>query len=164
MSRTEIKGDNRVISTTLVSIVVGVAIERRKANSQWLDFLWRPAFVFAGEPSAKPWTVIGDNGKARLFYAGEAVIELHRTETTGYRENLSSGSPALWVKVRPTGSDPPLELVAITADPAEGEAFTDSGDSLVEAVPMPTGIYNIISRFVAEHHVERAFVKRQRIR
>jgi hypothetical protein len=99
-----------------------------------------------------------------LFYAGDAVIELHRTETTNYRENLTSGAPKLWINLRPTGSEPPYELLAVTADPAEGEAFTDAGSNLVEAVPMPIGISEIIVRFVAEHHVDRPFVKRQRNR
>ena len=153
-----------MISTSLARIAVGVAIERRKAKSAWADFLWRPVSVFAGVPSAKPWTPIGGEGEAMLFYAGDAMIELHRTETTNYRENLTSGSPALWVNLRPTGSEPPYELLAVTADPAEGEAFTDAGSNLVEAVPMPTGISEIIGRFVAAHHVERPFVKRQRNR
>jgi hypothetical protein len=153
-----------LISTSLARIAVGVAIERRKAKSKWADFLWRPVSVFAGVPSAEPWTPIGGEGEVILFYAGDAVIELHRTETTNYRENLTSGSPTLWVNLRPTGSEPPYELLAVTADPAEGEAFTDAGSNLVEAVPMPIGISEIIDRFIAGHHVERPFVKRQRNR
>ena len=84
-----------------------------------------------------------------MFYAGQAVIELHRTETTNYRDNLASGAPALWVAMRPAASDPPYEILAVTADPAEGEAFTDAGSNLVEAVPMPSDIVEIVARFVA---------------
>jgi hypothetical protein len=87
---------------------------------------------------------------------------LHRTETTNYRDNLASGTPSLWVNMRPTASEPPYELLAVTADPAEGEAFTDAGSNLIEAVPMPPDIADIIDRFIAEHHVERPFVKRRR--
>jgi hypothetical protein len=151
-----------LISTTLASIDVGIAIERRKARSAWADFLWRPVAVFAGKPTAKPWTPLGAEGEVMLFYAGTAVIELHRTETTNYRENLASGSPTLWVNLRPTGSEPPYELLAVTADPAEGEAFTDAGSNLIEAVPMPASIVEIVERFIAEHHVERPFIKRER--
>jgi Protein of unknown function (DUF3305) len=153
-----------LISTTLARIAVGVAIERRKARSAWADFLWRPVSVFAGKPTAKPWTPLGAEGEVTLFYAGDAVIELHRTETTNYRDNLASGSPTLWVNLRPTGSEPPYELLAVTADPAEGEAFTEAGSNLVEAVPMPAGIIEFVERFIAEHHVERPFIKRQRNR
>src|ERR1019366_5177720 len=90
------------------------------------------------------------------------MIELYRTETTNYRDNLASGAPTLWVVMCPTASDPPYQLLAVTADPAEGEAFTDAGNNLVEAVPMPPDIAVIISRFVAQHHVDRPFIKRQR--
>jgi uncharacterized protein DUF3305 len=54
--------------------------------------------------------------------------------------------------------------VAVTADPAEGESFTQVGDDLVEAIPMPPAVQAIVEAFVAEHHVERPFVKRKRDR
>jgi hypothetical protein len=151
-----------LISTALTRISVGVVVERRKAKSAWADVLWRPVSVFAGTPDALPWTPLGTDDEVTLFYAGEAVIELHRTETTNYRDNLASGVPSLWVNMRPTTSEPPYELLAVTADPAEGEAFTDAGSNLVEAVPMPSEIADIVDRFVAAHHVERPFVKRKR--
>lgn len=151
-------------STALMRIPVGVLVERRKAKSPWLDFLWRPVSVLAGTPSAAPWTSIGAEGDVTLFYAGEAEIELHRTETANYRDNLASGAPALWVVLRPTAREPAYELLTVTADPAEGEAFTDAGNNLVETVPMPAGLAKKLADFVAEHHVERPFVKRQRDR
>jgi hypothetical protein len=151
-------------STALVHIPVGVVAERRKAESMWADFLWRPVSVFAGIASAAPWTPLEAEAETTLFFAGEAVIELHRTETGNYRDNLASGAPALWVVMRPTAADPPYELLAVTADPAEGEAFTGAGSCLVEAVPMTSDIVNIVARFIARHHVERPFVRRQRDR
>ena len=77
----------------------------------------------------------GDDGAT--FYAGPAEIELYRTETTNYRDNLASGAPLLWVALRPTGVEPPYDIVAVTADPAEGEALTEAGNDLVDVVPMP---------------------------
>src|SRR4030081_585577 len=97
-------------STALARLVVGVVVERRKAKSPWLDFLWRTVSVLVGPPSAPPWTRISEEGETTTFYAGEAAIELHRTETANYRQNLSSGSPALWVVLRP--------IVASTTTPA----------------------------------------------
>jgi hypothetical protein len=149
-------------STALARIPVGVIAERRKAKSMWADFLWRPVSVFAGIASAAPWTLLEADAETALFFAGEAVIELHRTETTNYRDNLASAAPALWVVMRPTASGPPYELLAVTADPAEGETFTDAGSNLVEPVPMPSAIVEIIARFIASHHVERPFVRRER--
>jgi len=149
-------------ATALLRIPVGVVVERRKAKSPWLDVLWRPVSVLAGQPSATPWTPIGGEGETALFYAGEAMIELHRTETANYRDNLHSGAPVLWVVLRPTASESAYELLTVTADPAEGEAFTDAGNDLVECVPMPAVIAASIAAFVAEHHVERPFVTRRR--
>jgi hypothetical protein len=149
-------------STALARIPVGVVAERRKAKSMWADFLWRPVSVFAGVAAAEPWTILEEAAEKTLFFAGHAVIELHRTETENYRTNLSSGEPALWVAMRPATSGPPYELLAVTADPAEGETFTDAGSNLVEAVPMPPDIVEIVEGFVARYHVERPFVRRER--
>jgi hypothetical protein len=70
----------------------------------------------------------------------------------------------LWVALRPTGVEPPYDLIAVTADPAEGEGFTQNGDHLVDAVPMPETVRARVEAFVAEHHVETPFVKRKRDR
>ena len=45
-------------STALARIAVGVVVERRRARSMWLDFLWRPVSVLAGNPSAAPWSTL----------------------------------------------------------------------------------------------------------
>lgn len=151
-------------STALISIRVGVVVERYKATSPWLDFVWRPACVLEGVPSTAPWTPLRQDGETTTFYAGPAVIELHRTETANYISNLQSGVPMLWIVLRPTDSEPPYNVLAVTADPAEGEAMTEAGNDLVETVPMPAGIAEAVEAFVTEHHVERAFFKRLRDR
>ncbi len=152
----------------LLRIPVGVVVARRKAASQWIDFTWTPDAVLHGVPEAEPWTVLrqeGDqSGETTMFYAGAAEIALYRTETTYYRDNLSSGAPLLWVVLAPTEGDPPYRLVTVTADPAEGEGSAESAANLVETVPMPGTIVEIVAAFVAEHHVERQFFKRKRDR
>lgn len=151
-------------STALARIPVGVMVERRQAKSMWADFLWRPVSVSVGTPAAAPWTPLESGTETTLFLAGGAVIELHRTETTNYRDNLASGAPALWVALRPVASEQPYEILAVTADPAEGEAFTDAGNNLVEALPMPPEVIEAVAEFIRQHHVERPFAKRQRDR
>jgi hypothetical protein len=151
-------------ASALARIAVGVVVERRKATSPWIDMVWRPIGVLAGAPEAAPWTMLEAGDDRASFYAGAAEIALYRSETGHYRDNLASGRPSLWVSLRPTGVEPPFEIVAVTADPAEGESFTQAGDDLVEAVPMPPAVCAIVEAFVAEHHVERPFVKRQRER
>jgi hypothetical protein len=145
-------------------IAVGVVVERRKAKSAWIDFTWTPATVLSGVPDAAPWTMLSNDGEGAAFYAGAAEIALYRTETTNYRDNLATGAPKLWVALRPTGVEPPYEIFGVTADPAEGEAWTQSGGDLVDVVPMPDDVRATIDAFVAEHHVERPFHKRERDR
>lgn len=151
-------------STALVRIAVGVAIERRKALSVWADDLWRPVSVFAGVPDAAPWTLIHAGRDATTYYIGQATIDLYRTETANYRSNLLSGTPLLWVILRSCTGEQPVELLAVTADPAEGEAITGSGNDLVETVTMAEPIAERLRTFVDEHHVERPTYKRQRDR
>jgi hypothetical protein len=152
------------VAPPLTRIPVGVVVERSKAASPWIDFTWRPLMVLPGRPDAAPWTMLAMDVEAATFYAGAADIGLYRTETPRYRENLASGAPSLWVVLRPTGVEPPYDLLAVTADPSEGESFTQAGDDLVGAVPMPASVREIIEAFVAEHPVDEVFYKRKRNR
>jgi Protein of unknown function (DUF3305) len=145
-----------------VRIPVGVVVERCKATSPWLDSVWRSVAVLCGLPDAAPWTAVGTAEDAATFYLGAAEIELYRSETDHYRSNLASGAPSVWVALRPTGALPAYELFAVTADPSEGESFTQSGDDLVDAVPMPAAVRQIVETFVAEHHVDQPIYRRKR--
>ena len=145
-------------------VAVGIVVERRKAASPWIDFTWKPVTALPGLPDALPWTPLAQDGDSTAFYAGAAEIALYRTETTNYRNNLGSCAPMLWVALRPTDVEPPYELFAVTADPAEGEAWTEAGTDLVDVVPMPEAVRAAVEAFVAEHHVEQPFHKRERDR
>jgi len=148
----------------LLRIPIGVVVERRKAKSAWADVIWRPIAVLAGQPDAELWTPLSIDNNAATFYAGPAEIELYRAETENYRRNLASGAPSIWVALQATGGELPYELAAVTADPAEGEALTEPGQAIVEALPMPEPVREAVADFVARYHVERAFEKRRRDR
>ncbi len=152
------------MSSALAHIPVGVVVERRKAQNAWIDFVWRSVTVLTGAPEAEPWTVLNENGDCTSFYAGRTEIEVRVSDTGGYRDNLATGVPLLWVVLRPTGGEPPYRLLTVTADPSEGEAMTEPGTDLVEPVPMPDTIRDQLTAFVAMHHVERPFFKRKRDR
>jgi hypothetical protein len=148
----------------LLRIPVGVVVERHKASSRWAGVIWRPVTLLAGLPDAAPWTVLATEGETVTFYAGAAEIELYRSDTENYRRNLESGAPSVWVALQPTANDPPYEIAAVTADPAEAEGLTESAQAIVEAVAMPESLRDAVAAFVAEHHVERIFEKRTRDR
>ena len=131
-------GDSRVnVTAPLVRIPIGVVVERSKANSPWSEFIWRPTAVLGGLPDADPWTQLAIEKETMTFYAGASEIDLYRTETENYRDNLRSAVPSVWVALLAIAGDPQYEIAAVTADPAEGEALTEPGQGIVEAVPMP---------------------------
>jgi Protein of unknown function (DUF3305) len=152
------------VALPLETIPVGVVVERTKGTSAWVDYLWRASAVLAGVPDTPVWSKLSDDGERATFYAGAANIELHRTETTNYRDNLATGQPLLWVVLRKTESEPPYKLFAVLADPAEGEAMTEADNDLVDTVAMPEPVQETLAAFIEAHHVEREFVKRKRDR
>ena len=97
--------------------------------------------MLAGEPDTAPWTKLSGDDERASFYAGTRRYRAASPpKPAQYRDNLATGSPSLWVVLRPTESDPPYELFAVTADPSEGEAMTEAGNNIVEPVPMPQPI------------------------
>jgi len=145
-------------------IAVGVIVERRKATSQWAEFLWRPIAVLAGAPDAVAWTPLAEDGDTITYFAGPADIALHRSEAENYRRNLISGAPAIWVTMHAIGGEPPYIIGGVTADPAEGEGWTEPGQAIVEAVEMPESVRDEIAAFIAQYPAQPGFVKRQRDR
>ena len=146
-----------------MKVPVGVVVERRKAISQWTDFVWLPVAVLPDVPPAQPWTVLNHEADRTTFYAGPGMVELFVAGTSNYRDNLVAG-PQLWIVLRPTEADPPFQVMSVTADPSEGEGFSEVGNDIVEPVPMPESIRKALEAFVAEHHVEQTFYKRKRDR
>jgi hypothetical protein len=103
----------------LLRISIGIVVERSKANSPWCEFIWRPIAVLGGIPDVDPWSQLASEEEAVSFYVGAAEIELYRTETEHYRNNLVSAAPSVWVALSTAGA-PPYEIAAVTADQAEG--------------------------------------------
>lgn len=145
-------------------IPVGVVVERRKSVSAWTDVVWRPIALLGGLPDVDAWTRLAVDEDSETYYAGAAEIELYRTETENYLLNLGSGRPSIWVALHPTGGKRPCAIAAVTVDPAEGEALTEPGQAIVEAVAMPDSVRDIVASFISEHHVPRTFEKRKRNR
>lgn len=144
---------------------VGVVGELVQPATAWGRPTWYPRAVLEAAPGLAPGTPLGGG----LVYLGPATLELHRVETANYRDNLATGAPRLWVVLdAASGSAGLPAIVAVTADGAEGEGFTEAGidlsDRTIETVPMPPALAALVEGFVAEHHVERAFFKRKRDR
>lgn len=143
-------------------ITIGLALECRDLGGKWGGIAWRPIAVFADVPEVEPWTSLGGSPSTRRYFAGAHQIALYSTDTANYRDNLATGQPKLWVVMRPDAHSPPVEIVTVTADPAEGEASTEAGSNVVEAIEMPAAVAAVVAAFIAAHHVERPMYKRQR--
>lgn len=145
-------------------LTVGLAVECRALTGPWGGVAWRPVAVFVAAPEVEPWTPLGTFGESNRYYAGAYDVDLYAIDTANYRDNLESGSPKLWVVMRADGPEPPIEILLVTADPAEGEASTEAGSNIVETIAMPAEIAGALAEFVVAHHVERPVYKRRRDR
>ena len=139
---------------------VGVVVRRAKVDNPWIDHVWSPEAVLVEAPATLPGALLSREDEAELFYAGAATIELYKSETGNYRDNLIDGAPFLWVALRKT-PEGGVELAAVTPDPTEGESLFESG-LLVGKAAMPAEIASWIAAYVDEFHVERVFLKRER--
>lgn len=143
---------------------VGVVVERQRIDNPWVDARWRVVGLLPVLPDRTPWSVLLRTPERTEFYAGAAEIALHPTETGNYRDNLAGSRPSLYVMLRRCSEEPGLRLLGITVDPGEVDAHSDAGDDLIEALPLPPDVTAWMQDFVARHHVERPFYKRQRDR
>jgi Protein of unknown function (DUF3305) len=142
---------------------VGVIVEKRKSDSPWIDHLWVPVAVLLGLPDAPPLSVLAQEPEMTRYYLGTIPLVFASVETSNYRDNLASGAPKIWVVLRDDAPNDGVTLLTVTADPAEGEAHTESASNIVDCVPMVPEIAAFLASFVAEHHVEREFIKRKRV-
>jgi hypothetical protein len=147
---------------------VAVVVERRRTGHRWQPVSWSVVDVLPGSPAAaEPWTPLARGEGWERYYAGTVQLELFRSETSAYRDNLAGARPAVYVILRrDEGGDGerPFALHGATVDPGEIESHSDSGDDLIEAVPLPPAVAAWMRDFVARHHVEQPFHKRRRDR
>ena len=55
-----------------------------------------------------------------------------------------------------------VTVFGVTASAFEAQDYMDSGEEIVEAVPMPDELIAWLAAFVEHHHVEEVFKKRKR--
>lgn len=147
------------------SLAVGVVVERRALDNPWIDHKWQAVGVVPGVVDLAPWTEIRSGDGWVQYHAGHAKIELYQRETEGYRANLSSPPPSVYVVLNgdedakgPHGVD----LFLVTVCPYEAESYVESGDEIVDAVTMPPEILSWVQAYIDKHHVDQPFKKRKR--
>ncbi|HZD89088.1 MAG TPA: DUF3305 domain-containing protein [Pseudolabrys sp.] len=141
---------------------VSVVVERRAANSQWVDHVWRPIGVLPIAANDHGKLLAEGEGWAH-FHGGTLDIELFRGETEGYLTNLSQAPAVVYVVLRKNEEFGALEYQPFLATvcPYEAMGYSDGNDDVVEAVPMPPEVMAWVQDFVQRHHVDTPFIKRK---
>ena len=157
------------MATRSETVQVGIVLRRQPGVTRWARWIWRAVAVLPGAPPAD-WRELRRDGEAVEYHAATAPLTLHRAETEAYRVALSATPPVVYIVLRPdedpdaAADGPGLLVHLVTASPFEAQDYQDSGEEIVEPVPMPPALIAWISSFVETHHVEEVFVKRRRDR
>jgi hypothetical protein len=147
----------------VLSIPLGVVIARERIDHPWQEYAWRPASVFLNAPEVPQWRELRRDAASVHYHAATLPLELHPKDTAGYRANLDEETPSVYVVLREGGAgDTAVHVALITASPHEAEAYGQVSEEIVGAVAMPEALVELLEAFVAEHHVEEPFIKRQR--
>ncbi len=142
---------------------LGVVLRRRPGVTRWVREVWQPVAVLPGAGPAD-WRELRRDGDVVEFHAATLTLELHGAETEAYLHGLSAAEPSIFIVMRDAAGadDCPLDMVLVTASPYEAQDYTDSGEEIVEKVPMPPGLIAWVRDFVETYHEDEVFIKRKR--
>lgn len=144
---------------------LGVVIRKSPGVTRWASWTWRAVAVLPGAPDAA-WHELRRDGKAVEYHAATMPLLLHHTQTEAYLQGLSAKVPCVYVVIRDQGrahgTDAPLDVVLVTASPFEAQDYADTGEEIVEKVPMTEGLIAWVRDFVDAHHAYETFKKRRR--
>ena len=144
-----------------ISVPLGIIVQRVPGVTRWAKHVWKAVGVLPGAGEAD-WKELRRDGDAVEFHAATVPLELYRTDTEAYRSGLSSKMPSVYVVMRETDDDRPLEIVLATVSPYEAQDYADTGEELVEKVPMTEGLVAFVRDYIELHHEDEVFVKRRR--
>ena len=121
------------------SLPLGIVVRKSPGVTRWAPWAWKVVAVLPGAGPAR-WRELRREADAVDYHAGTLELVLFSTDTESYRVTLAARRPGIAVVLRDNadpGSDKPFEPVLVTASAFEGQDYMDSGDGLIELVPMP---------------------------
>ena len=147
---------------------LGVVLEKRRIGHPWQEFAWKAVAVFPGAgPLEKdvPWKELRSGPDWTHYHSATLPLELFRRETEGYKVNLSQTPPRVFVVLRgdeegDSGYD--YRPFLVTVCPYEAQDYLDSGEELVDSVPMPDDLVAFVQTYIDKFHVDEPFYKRKR--
>ena len=148
------------------TIPVGIVVRRTPGVTRWAKWVWQVIAVLPGAGPAQ-WREMRREGDTIEYHAATLPLDLWSSDTEAYKVTTSAKVPGLVVVMRETEDETaavPFVPTFVTASAYDGQDYMDSGDGLIELVPMPEGLIAVIQAFCDQHHVEEVFVKRKRDR
>ncbi|WP_101068686.1 DUF3305 domain-containing protein [Roseovarius salinarum] len=141
---------------------VGIVVQRSPGVTAWAAWSWKAVAVLPGAGSAD-WRVLREEGDRVMYHAATPELELHAAETEAYIHGLCAETPSVYAVLRETEDrGRPFDVVLVTASPYEAQDYADSGEEVVEKIPMPASLVDWVRRFAEAHHEEEVFTKRRR--
>ena len=151
-----------------ITLPLGIVLRRRPGVTRWAQWVWRVAGVLPGAGPAS-WKLLRREGEAEEYHAATVTLELYRADAESYAAELQTERPSVYVVLRENpeapeagAGRPELDVVLATVSPFEAQDYADSGEEIVEQVPMPTALRALVEEFVREHFRPRRFRKRRR--
>lgn len=145
-------------------IPVGIVARRTPGVTRWAKWSWKVTSILPGAGPAD-WKILRDDNGITEYHVATLPMDLWASDTDAYLNALSARVPGVVVVMQEdTRDDAPMPWVplTVTASPYDGQDYMDSGDGLIEQVPMPDGLIAWVQEFCDAHHVDEAFVKRRR--
>ena len=143
---------------------VGAVVRRTPGITRWARHIWTPVAVIPGAPEAF-WKEMVREGEVVDYHAGTVTMQLYRADAEAYLVSLNMITPSAWVILDrdQSGQSPSGWFVSdITASAYEAQDALDSGESIVEPVPIPESLAAWIKEFIDLHYIEEPFKKRRR--
>lgn len=148
----------KVETSRTLRLPLGIVIRKTPGVTKWVRWNWRAVAVLPGAEAAD-WKLLRREGEVEEYHATTMDLTLHACDAEAYLLGLSTQVPSIYVIMR---QGDPLDFVLVTAAPYEAQDYAESGEELIEKVPMPQGLHAYIKEFADQHYEEEIFVKRRR--
>lgn len=145
-----------------IEMPLGVVVRRTPGVTRWAGWCWRAVAVLPGAGPAN-WHELRREGDAVEYHAATLPLTLWAAEAEAYITNLADNPPSVYLVLRDEAEDDaPLDAVLVTASPFEGQDYADTGEEIVEKIPMTEGLVAWVRDFALEHYQAEEFIKRRR--
>jgi hypothetical protein len=137
----------------VLCIPLGLIVERRKIESMWQRYAWRPSGVLLGTARLRTGNLLWGTQEAAYFFAGSGTLSLYPTDVPSYRENLGQQPPRVYVVMtaRSSRDDEPPSLHLFTAAPDEAQSYLEGDPGLVDGIPMPRPLRDLVAAYIDEY-------------